>query len=290
MNATTQQPTQRIRGPKLEVFIPRSQGLPFDEGIAKADNKSRVIASVKRVSNALVESDEWQQVRGAFACWAGTMTAYVEPNVELGAAAQKLKDLGDFPKLDKNRYQYAVVDVDSNTGYNWIHPIPEKYLRTKNGILVTEHPDYGIYQEGTIRLVLPVSVERVDLVEGFPVLNGWYLPDAIHGIPQASQVDYSIKARHLWRVDKRVGPVRLGCDYVGDVDGQGVYLGDWPSDGYGVVTEASEAGTPATKEEIKTSRQSKVIQLNEGDSELIIRGSDAKIEAIVRLLETLRQD
>ena len=162
----------------------------------------------------------------------------------------------------------------------------EKYFRVKNGILVIEHPDYGLDREGTNRLVLPVSVERVDLVEGFPVRNGWYLPDAIHGIPQTSQVDYSTKARHLWRVDKRVGPVRLGYDDMGgidDINGRYVDFDDRPSNGYGLVTEASEAGTPATKDEIKTSRQSSVIQLNEGDSELIIRGSDAKIEAALRL-------
>ena len=32
----------------------------------------------------------------AFACWSGTMTAYVETNVELGQAARRLSDLGDF--------------------------------------------------------------------------------------------------------------------------------------------------------------------------------------------------
>ncbi|MEK6981343.1 MAG: hypothetical protein AABX38_00295 [Candidatus Micrarchaeota archaeon] len=291
MSTTIQQPTQRIRGPKLEVFISRLYGLPFDEELARADKDNRVIVSSKRLSSALIGSDEWKAIKKAFACWSGTMTAYVEPNVELGQAARRLSDLGDFPKLSKNQYEHAIVYTDPQTGNDWIFPIPEKYLRVKNGILVIEHPDYGLDREGTNRLVLPVSVERVDLVEGFPVRNGWYLPDAIHGIPQTSQVDYSTKARHLWRVDKRVGPVRLGYDDMGgidDINGRYVDFDDRPSNGYGLVTEASEAGTPATKDEIKTSRQSSVIQLNEGDSELIIRGSDAKIEAALRLLESLR--
>ena len=69
---------------------------------------------------------------------------------------------------------------------------------------------------------------------------------------------------------------------IDDINGRYVDFDDRPSNGYGLVTEASEAGTPATKDEIKTSRQSGVIQLNEGDS-IIIRGSDAKSEAALRL-------
>ena len=51
MSTTIQQPTQRIRGPKLEVFISRLYGLPFDEELARADKDNRVIVSSKRLSS-----------------------------------------------------------------------------------------------------------------------------------------------------------------------------------------------------------------------------------------------
>ncbi|MEK6982817.1 MAG: hypothetical protein AABX38_07825 [Candidatus Micrarchaeota archaeon] len=239
MSTTIQQPTQRIRGQKLEVFIPRSQGLPFDEGIAKADKENRVIVSSKRLTTSLIGSNEWIEIKEAFACWSGTMTAYVEPNIELGASATLLKDLGEFPKLDK-QYQYAVVSIDSNTGYNWIHPIPERYLGIKNGILVIEHPDYNLDIEGQNRLVVPVSMEAVDLVANFPATNGYYLPDPKYDIPQGNKIEDSLQAKRLLRIDKRVGSVRRDYehpDFLNDIR-QEIFLNLSPLYYCGMVTEA----------------------------------------------------
>ena len=52
----------------------------------------------------------------------------LKPNVELGQAARRLSDLGDFPKLSKNQYEHAIVYTDPQTGNDWIFPIQKNIL------------------------------------------------------------------------------------------------------------------------------------------------------------------
>jgi len=215
---------QRIRGPKLSVLISRNNGVPFEEGLVKANAENRVIASNKRLSNALVGSEEWRTIKEVFACWTGTMTAYAKPGEKLGK---------------------AVEYVDPETKYRWVFPVPEAHQDKKDAILVAEHPDYSLEIDGKTRIV---RAAQVDLIERFPAENDWYFGDSKHDIPSGDSVEASDDARYLYRMDTLVGPVARGCDDgddgYGGGDRRGVDLGDGPSGGLGVAVEAPERGAP----------------------------------------------
>ena len=214
--------TERIRGPHLAVLVKRAGGgVPFEEGLRKANDAGVVIASNKRLNMAL-ESDEWQRVRDVFACWTGTMTAYTKPGERLGK---------------------QVEYVDSKTGYRWVFAVPEAHRDKKDAILVAEHPGYNLEVDGNNR-VIHTDAANVGLVEKFPAFDGWYLGDPKYDIPNGDQVSFSDKARHLWRTDQRVGPVRRGSFF--GYDGRlGVGLNESPSVGLGVAVEAASGGAPA---------------------------------------------
>jgi hypothetical protein len=215
-----------IRGPALEVLVPRSRGMPFDEALRIAEQGRRVIASNARISKALVGSEEWRSISDVFACWTGTMTAYAKPGEKLGA---------------------TIEYVDPETEQKWVFPVPKQFVGMKDVILVAEHPDYTLEKDGKN---LVVQAGAVDVVENFPVRNQvWYLADAKHGIPQGDEVSGNDgNARYLWRIDSRVGPARRGYyfDRLDDYGRRGVGLGDGPSGGFGVAVEAPEGGAEKT--------------------------------------------
>jgi hypothetical protein len=222
-NATVKQTTdiQRIRGPNLAVLIPRNNGVPFEEGLARANSENKVIASNKRLSQALVGSEEWKTIREVFACWSGTMTAYAKPGEKLGK---------------------TVEYVDSETGHHWVFPVPQEHQGKADAILVAEHPDYNLEIDGKTRIV---RAAQVDLIERFPAKDGWYLGDAKHDIPIGELVNGSDEARYLYRIDSRVGPVARAYNYDNYNRRRGVdLLGDRPSVGLGVAVEAPEGRKP----------------------------------------------
>ncbi|NYZ74404.1 ankyrin repeat domain-containing protein [Candidatus Micrarchaeota archaeon] len=209
-----------IRGPKLEVFISKKQGATMEEALARADAEKRVIASNKRLSKALVGSDEWRSISEVFPCWTGTMVAYEEPG----------RAFGRFVEYTDNR-----------TGIRYVFTVPDQFIRVKNGLLVAEHPDFKLEKDGND---LVVRAARVELIERLPANEGWYLADPAHGIPFGGEVDNSNPdARYLSRIDKRVGLVARGYDYYDGCDYRRVvYLVNAPSDAFGVAVEAPEGG------------------------------------------------
>ena len=54
---------ERIRGPNLAVLISFSKGVPFEEGLRRADAENLVVASSKRLIKALVKTQEWRKKR-----------------------------------------------------------------------------------------------------------------------------------------------------------------------------------------------------------------------------------
>ncbi|MFA5050203.1 MAG: hypothetical protein WC501_04310 [Candidatus Micrarchaeia archaeon] len=253
----TQVPKERVSGPNLAILIKRSNGVPFEEGLRRANEENRVIASNARLSKALVGSDEWQKLRAVFVCWSGTMTAYVEADTKL-----------------PEKVEYT----DPTTGHRWVFSVPEQHRGKKNAILVAEHPDYTLEIDGTNRVVHATSV---DLVKNFPKSDGWYMGDPKHDIPVVSQTGSD---RYLWRVAKRVGPVARGCGLYGD-GRRGVGLDFGPSVGLGVAVEAPFGGaleiaaTPSAPIQLKLTRES--------PDTLIIKGTPEQVDATVRLLEQL---
>ena len=176
------QPKQRIRGPNLRVLVNSVQGVPFEEGLQRACAENRVIVSNKRLDKALVGSEEWKGISEVFACWSGTMTAYTKPN---------------------EAFLGTVEYVDPETGYRWVFRVPEEYQGVRNAILVAEHPDYTLEVDGNNRVL---HAATVNLVEAFPVKDGCYLVDPVHGIPTGPVAD-SWNSRCLNRIARRVGPV-----------------------------------------------------------------------------------
>ena len=207
-----------IRGPKLEVFIPNKPGATMEEALARAEKEKRVMASNKRMDQALVGSDEWKSIQAALWCWTGTMTAYEEPGKKFGK---------------------TVEYVDEKTNIRYVFEVPDKYVGEKDSILVSEHPDYKLEMDGNNRII---RAAVVDLIERFPTeSHKWYLADSKHGIPVEDPIDSSdSNARYLYRIEKRVGvSVRgggVGCGRDVDLDYQ-------PSSALGVAIEAPEKGT-----------------------------------------------
>lgn len=218
--------TARVRGPNLRVLITRANGVSFQEALKRADKENLVLASNKRMTKALVETNEWKSMREAFACWTGTMAGYSKPEAKLGK---------------------FIEYTDSEDGQKYVFPVPEQYRGEKNAILVAEHPNYTLVPDGKN---LVVEASEVDCIMQFPKEDGWYLGDSAHDIPSGKKVDSpDEKSRYLWRVENRVGPVLRDGDV--DVYGYnwlGVYLIDGPSLCLGVVTESPEGGAPEKSE------------------------------------------
>ncbi|MDO8553718.1 MAG: hypothetical protein Q7S22_02835 [Candidatus Micrarchaeota archaeon] len=214
---------ERIRGPNLATCITKANGVPFEEGLARANAQGLVIASNARLSKALVGSDEWEGIRNVFICRSGTMTAYVEPGLPLGK---------------------QVEYTDPETGVKWVFPVPEAYQGKKDAILVAEHPEYALEVDGNNRIVHPTNI---DIVEEFPGNFGWYFPDSKYGIPAGedvtarySHLSYPANARYLLRINKRVGPAVRGYDDFSDDARQCVDLYGAPSIALGMAVETVE--------------------------------------------------
>jgi hypothetical protein len=56
-----------------------------------------------------------------------------------------------------------------------------------------------------------VNAKKISLIRDFPKASGWYATEQEHGIPVGDIADQSdLKARYLWRNDKKVGPIARG--------------------------------------------------------------------------------
>jgi hypothetical protein len=186
----------RIRGPNLSLFVKGSPGVPFEEGLAKADDEDRVLIPSVKLSKFCVPPLEsrrtfpgYDLIKQGLPCWSGTMTAYVEPGKKLGKRVE-------------------AADQVSET--RWIFSVPEEHIGKKNVILVAEHPDYVLEVEGINRVV---HAKVVDIIENFPARDGYYLGDPKHDIPTGKPIkrpwegDFEGRERFLHRIDKRAGPV-----------------------------------------------------------------------------------
>lgn len=217
MLATPNQPTPQAPLPKLAVFIRANDGVPFEDGWDRAKDEGIILASNKRLAQALA-TKEWKALEEALPCHSGTMTAYDEPG----------------KKLDN-----VIVYIDPHTKIRWIFPTGT-FKGEKDFLLVLEHPDYTIEPDGKDKVVKPTNPNLIDFVPDFPRRDGWYFVDPKHGIPRGLNMADG-HGSYLARIDARVGPVRL-CDfYLGWVDGRRVVgLEGEPSEDLGMVVEIKD--------------------------------------------------
>lgn len=208
-----------MRGSALEVLIPRRRGVPFEDALKIAEQGRCVLASNARLSKALFVGEEWKGLTKAFPCWTGTMTAYAKPGEKLG---------------DTIEY------IDPNTNRRWVFPVPQQFRGEKDCILVSEHPDYTIENDGENRIVRAMEVY---IVGAFPASSGFFPGDAMHDIPFSREIDLTTKgpARYLARADSGVFPAMRGVDSGNEEwDGRGglmVCLSLNPSDCLGAIIE-----------------------------------------------------
>jgi hypothetical protein len=183
---------QLIRGPNIEVLIPHSFGVPFEEGLAKANSEKRVLASNKRLNQALIETLEWTRIRELFPCWSGTIVAIRNSGEMLG------KEIEFENKI---------------TGFVWVFPVPKEFQNMKDAVLVAEHPDYTLEINGRYRIV---RARKVDIIRNFPKTGDFYLPDPVHGIPYGEKIGPDDKRRiHLFSFGTQVTPIRRDFDFNG---------------------------------------------------------------------------
>ena len=217
---------ERIRGPNLEVFIPRREGVSALKTFQRVGEAGRVIASQKRMSKVLFEPDEWKSLSPAFASWTGTMTAYAEPYTSFSKSKMFSRNDG------------ALVYVDPKTLERWLFllsGVHAEYLDKSDAILVVEHPDYSVEAKGRDIVVKP-NLNAVDIVFNFPASVGWYLGDPIHDIPAGElSSPENREARYLWRT---AGVGRIGPGAIGDWRNVGL---DYRLSGVlGVAVEAAD--------------------------------------------------
>jgi len=218
---TVKSDDKRKSGPHLSIFISSKNGLPFEEAFQLVESQKLIIASNKRLYNALNESNDWESIKDVFPCWSGTMTGYEGPGIPLGS---------------------VIEYVDQETKFRWIFPVPEKYQGMKDVILVAEHPDYSLEIKGNDRIV---KAAVVDIIEKFPAESEkFYFTDPKHSIPFGNQVTETNLLQNLYRfeildrIEKRVGPVdRLGSNVCKD-GGHMVGLINRPSLGFGIAVES----------------------------------------------------
>ncbi|MCK4319614.1 hypothetical protein KAW38_03525 [Candidatus Micrarchaeota archaeon] len=217
MQNKKQSPKERIRGPKIEVFRKYKEGVSFLKALKLAEEAKMVLVSNIRHDKILTGSDEWKSMEDVYACHTGTITGYEEKNKELG------KEIVYTDPKTKQRYIFPTGDAEGS----------------KNVILVAEHPDYELVKDGK-DLIVKASISIIDILENFPVSDGWYKTDEKHGIPLGKEVSSDNRdARNLWRAEgARVGSVVRGYYFLDYKDRHGVFLKDVPSDGLGVAVEA----------------------------------------------------
>lgn len=261
--------TKEIAKGKLTVMERYSPGVPAYEGIMKASSLGLTVASNRRLNLALVGSDEWKEITKGLPAWTGTMTAYVRPGRTFGEDGEK----SDSLKSD------IIIYVDPQTKQRWIFLVPEEHLDKKDSILVSEHPNYALVMDGKDIIV---KANTISLVDGFPARDGWYLTDAVHGIPTGSQVDSALSnTGYLWRTDKRVGPVARNGDYLVYYR-RYVILVRRPSVGFGVVVED---GLQASAKILTTSEQKALTLTRETDGKLVIEGTKEQVDTAMKLLK-----
>jgi hypothetical protein len=148
-------------------------------------------------------------------------------------------------------------------------------------MLVSVHPDYSLEIDGKDILVKHKSMVIVD---NFPEKNGWYLTDAMTGIPTGQQVNSNNpNARYLVRVDGagRIGPVARGYVSTNYINKRYAYLYLRPSGALGVAVEAPEG---SAKSVFDTTIN---LTKERGGGKLLVEGTTKQIDFIIaKIIET----
>jgi len=201
----------------LAVLIRTENRVPMEEALLRAKETKTLIASNRRMERALINSQEWQDVRDGLPCWTGTIVAYEEPGKAFGK---------------------IVEYTDPKTGFHYVFPVPPQFVGVRDGLLVAEHPGIRIENDGDDKIV---RAAKVGLIERFPAAGQkWYRADPIFRIPHGPELsEDQVGTAFLWRSEKNVCLVVRSYRNPLTVD-----LNSAPSDVFGVIIEINAANAP----------------------------------------------
>jgi len=267
MAVCSKQYDQGSKGTQLAILMSRITPVPMVEALEKAKEAGAVIASNKRLDEALLKSKEWCSISGAFPCVSGTLVAYEKPD-------QKLKKTIEY-RDPFNRLRF-------------IFPVPEEHVGRKNALLVAEPPGYTLERDGKNAIIIAAQVE---LIKRFPIRNGWYHGDPMHGIPCGQEITAMIPCvseltsvidsdiRYLLRTTKRVGLVSRS--YYDHVDCRvHIDLKHRPSDAFGLVVESTCENAEKIKSVAKNARSGLIDGVSIGGVRLLSGMSKEKFEQL----------
>jgi len=199
---------ERMANHNLEIFVKTNRikkrfGVPFVEALRKAESKKRIIASNKGLRQVLFPYSaylmsnvkEFEQMEEGV--WSGTMTAYEEPG----------------KMLDK-----YITYTDPKTKQRYVFPVPARYRKDKDAILVVEHPNYTLDKDGKDLVVAAEDTRNIGIVRKITTEWGYsyfdlHAVEPRHGIPRGDPLELEKtsttdgKSGSLYRTDKRIGPI-----------------------------------------------------------------------------------
>lgn len=213
MGATTVKCSKkRVRGPHLALFSPKA---PFEEGLRRANEKDRVLASGSNLNQVLgatsirrISQYEEATMRAAGAIhWSGDIVAFVEPGKTLKSGGKRNRTLDC----------HAIEYVESQTGKRWIFPIPPEHEEERDAALVTHHPNYTLETDGK-NMVVHVNNGSEDMlssfriVRSFPGSNGLYFLALPTAVPHGDKLIKNLSAQYLHRGQKIVTPIPISAE------------------------------------------------------------------------------
>lgn len=199
---------------RLAVFASIYLSAPMEEMLRKAGEAGMVIASNKRIGQALVGSDEWRTISEIFPCLTGTLVGYDEPHRKLGK---------------------AITWVDRKTGKKYVFPVPEDFRGERDLLLAVNHPDFTLEHHWGKIIVCAKNVDALRL----PPTNGWFRGDDKYDIPTGLHVHLSDPYRRfLYRAVKWIGMITRDIGSYEEYDPRVVYATALAShERFGVATE-----------------------------------------------------
>lgn len=173
------------------------------------------LISHKVLNHLFTKTDNGREIREVFPCPAGEGLAYEKAGTRLG---------NQIVFAEKGEPRVII-----STG---------KYKGEKGIALVVPELTAEDIQKDGKDIVIAVPDTRLVVVPDFPSEKGWYMPHEETGIPSGEKVEYSEKARHLWRRDSSYVGLPVRGDYIYYWRGVDAYYG--PSYRIGVAVEVPE--------------------------------------------------
>ena len=169
--------------PEYRILTTNSNGVNLFDALKRSDGEGKTMPSHSQLRRIIEDPELLEQYKTALPAWTSTGIAYAPPDEELGK---------------KIEYQDLVIEV------------PKEYQKSKNIAMII--PNLRIEKDQDRLFYYHVNTAGIDVVEGFPSENGWYIPDSKYAIPQGNESsELNQSALYIWRSSSQyVGAVAAG--------------------------------------------------------------------------------